>query len=512
MAINVVFYQWEKRTNSTKQPFIDGVQGTTYSCEINANCSIIAPQIEINFVGTGGTGNPTLFNYCYISDFTRYYFVRNWTWAPGKWIAQLSEDVLGTWRTNITNATEYVTRAAAAFDGSIVDTLYPTKAGVQYEKVPGNKVFYSEPNQGDLILSTISGSGDASMGATTFYALSSNAFDSLREQLLSSADYLNISSDEISADLTKALFNPYQYCVSCMWFPLVMVSGGSSSTPIGIGWWNMYVDRGAVAVVGGGNDTQYTYQSYRVPKHPQSGARGSYLNLAPYTHYTLYYPPFGEVELDGLKIGDASTIYVKCIVDAYTGSGYMYVSTDDPGNNLDGMASNIIAIRSAQVGVPVSLAQLSYNTIDSVGELVSTAITGVYGAVSGLMESAGHIGAAIGSAVQGDFDQAGQELSQVGQTTGNNIGDAVQHSLSEVQYKGNTGAISVYSTSPYLLARFYQVADDDNEHRGKPLCQVRQLSTLPGFVKCLDSDIAIAGTQAEADAIKSYLTNGCYIE
>lgn len=507
--ISVVFYQFEKRTNSTKLPDVSGV---TFNCGINANCSMVSPRIEINYVGTGGAGNPTLYNYCFIDDFTRYYFVRNWTWAPGKWIADLSEDVLASYRTQIGNATEYVARSSNTFDGSIVDTLYPAKSGVSYQKVAGNRVFYGQPNQGDLILSTINGSGDASMGATTYYALSANAFDSLREQLLSSADYLNISSEEISGDLTKALFNPYQYCVSCMWFPLVMVAGGSSSVNIGVGWWDMDVTKGAVSVITGDNDTAYTYQSYSVPKHPQANSRGSFLNCAPYSRYVLYYPPFGEVELDGQKIGDATTIYVKCLVDAYTGAGYMYVSTDDPENNLTGMANNIIAIRSAQVGVPVSLAQLSYNTIDSFGELVSAGIQGVYGAVKGLVDSASHIGGAVSSALSGDFSGALDELGQVGSTTANNVGDAVQSSLAEVQYKGSAGAISVYSTSPYLLARFYSLVDDDNERRGRPLCQVKQLSTIPGYIKCLDSDIAIAGTQAEADAIKTYMANGFYYE
>ena len=207
--------------------------------------------------------------------------------------------------------------------------------------------------------------------------------------MLSSADYLNISSSEISGDLTKALFNPYQYCVSCMWFPLTMPLG-ESVAQLAFGWWTVPVEDSA-SVVTAGLDTMYIYRSFAVPKHPQAAERGSFLNISPYSRYTLYFPPFGEIALDGNKIGDAATIYAKVLIDAYTGAGYLYVSTDDPGDNLDGMASNIIAVSSAQIGVPVSLAQLSYETVDSVGQLVSTAITGLYGAAKGLVDSAGHI-------------------------------------------------------------------------------------------------------------------------
>lgn len=508
--ISVVFYQFEKRTNSTKLPDVSGV---TFNCEINANCSMVSPRIEINYVGTGGAGNPTLYNYCYISDFTRYYFVRNWTWAPGKWIADLSEDVLASYRTQIGNASEYVARSSNTYDGTLIDTLYPTKAGSTYNKVPGASQWVSNIESGVYILSTVC-SGWSGFGATTYWAMDAAAFQSFRNAMLSSTDYLNISSEEISNDLTKALLNPYQYCISAYWVPMSGAFwGGSTTNQVAFGWWNVNISSGNVNVIGNTDNVAGFRQSFSVPKNPQAQSRGSFTNCAPYTTYKLFYPPFGEIEIDGQKIGDATTIWVAVRVDAYTGQGWIYVSTDEPpATGTEAQAQNIIAMASAQVGVPISLAQISYNTVDSLGELVSVGIQGVYGAVKGLVDSASHIGGAVSSALSGDYGGALDELGQVGSTTANNVGDAMQHELSEVAYKGSCGSVAFYQQAPYLLARFHTLADDDNEHRGRPLCQVKQLSSIPGFIKCLDSDIAIAGTQAEADAIKTYMANGFYYE
>lgn len=495
--ISVVFYQFEKRTNSTKLPDVSGV---TFNCEINANCSMVSPRIEINYVGTGRAGNPTLYNYCYISDFTRYYFVRNWTWAPGKWIAELSEDVLASYRTQILNSTEYVTRAAAAYNVDIVDTTYPTEAGVSVTRNTGTNQFSSDIQSGSYILGTVTdfaGGSGSGFGSNLFYNLNSAAFGRLRMALLQNTDYLDISAEEISSSLTKALLNPYQYLTSCMFYPFAWPKDTAYDfNDIGVGWWSLSLGTNTANVISSGYDTAAFIQQFTLPKHPQASTRGNWLNLEPYTRYTLFVPPFGEIPLPGNAIVDASSIWYKIIVDAYTGQGLITVTAGQPSSDTAGIGDNTVAMRSAQVGVPVSLAQIAYNPVDSLGELVGLGATALYGATQGLFQSA--------SQNAGFFDTFDNVV--------NGIGDAVSHDTSTAQYKGSCGAVAIYDQSPYLEAKFTSLVDDDNTHRGKPLCELRQLSTLPGFVKCADSDIAIAGTQAEADQIKTYMSNGFYVE
>lgn len=494
--VSVTFWQVEKRTNSTRRPH---GKGAVYDCQIFDECSIISPRIKLAF--PDGAGNPTLYNTAYIGDFTRYYFVRDWTWSGGLWIAQLEEDVLATWATNILDATEYVTRASNEFDGSIVDTLYPTVAGTTAQRVAGTNQFTDNYQLGSFILSTVTdfGSGaNTGFGSNVFYAMNSAAFGALRAALLQNTDYLNINAEEISENLTKALLNPYQYLTSCMFFPFEWPKNTAYDfSDIGVGWWSLNLGNRTANVLTPNYDTAAFIQQFTLPKHPQSGARGKWLNLEPYTTYTLFVPPFGEIHLDGNMLVDAESVYYKIIVDGYTGQGLLTVTIGQPGSDMSSIGSSVLAHRTAQVGVPVSLAQIAYNPIDSLGELVGLAGTAIHGLAQGLAESAG--------TEAGFFDTF--------DNVANSIGDAISHKTSEAQYKGSCGAVSLYTQSPYLEAKFTLISDEDNEHRGRPLCKKRQLRTLPGYVKCMDSDIAVAGTKQENDAIKRYLSStGVYIE
>ena len=61
------------------------------------------------------------------------------------------------------------------------------------------------------------------------------------------------------------------------------------------------------------------------------------------------------------------------------------------------------------------------------------------------------------------------------------------------------------------ITRSYTV-DDDNTHNGRPLCDVRTISTLSGYMLIQDGDVTITGTSAEDSLIRSYLETGFYYE
>ncbi len=65
---------------------------------------------------------------------------------------------------------------------------------------------------------------------------------------------------------------------------------------------------------------------------------------------------------------------------------------------------------------------------------------------------------------------------------------------------------------PALLSDFYAIADEYNTDLGRPLCEVRKPSAVPGFLMCQDGDVPISGTAREAAAIRSYLEGGFFYE
>lgn len=504
MAIQVILYQMDKRTNSTKRP---AGTGNPYTVELKDSCSVVSPVLIFNF---GQQDYPSGFNYVCIPIFEdRCYWITNWTYSRGLWSATCQVDVLASWRDYIGNTTQYVLRASADYNGAVVDNLYPTVAGYTTQKFTVDSPFSGNVENGTYILSTVC-SGFVGFGGLSYWNMSETAFNEFRTLLLSSTDYLNIDSIEVSADLTKALFNPYQYCVNCFWFPFNFPFGPIHNK-IGIGWWTLNMEND-VSIVTSGFDAAYIYKVFTIPKHPQSAERGKYLNLSPYSEYVLYFPPFGEIAIDSSKIVDSNTLYAKILVDAYTGTGYLYVSTDDPGDNLNGMAVNIVAVRSAQIGVPIALAQLSYNIVDSVGELIPLAVSALAGLENGLYKAGGQVGDAVSSLLKGDLSGAADAASGIGDSITSNVVSAVQSKQTDVQYKGTCGSAAAYNTAPYLQARFASLVEEDNDDRGRPLCQVRQVNTLPGFQMIADPDVSLHATRAETDAIKQYMSTGFFWE
>lgn len=482
------FYTINKRTNSTALP----QGGQQYNIDLKDACSMIAPVIKLAV----GITNLSAFNYCYLPDFNRYYFIRDWSYDRSLWFATLSEDVLATWRDRIGSSTQYILRSSAVYDGNVIDTLYPTKAGMTYTKNNAPRIFDDAIGGGTYILSTVSQA--SGFGCSTYWALGATAFEKLRKALLSNVDYLDIDASEISEGLTKALFNPYQYLISCHWCPFIIDPGGAYSTDsISVGWWWLSLDGSEGFILDSNTDVYTITSNVSIPKHPQAAQRGNYLNLSPYSTYSLYYPPFGEIEIDPGAIINANTLWIKTVVDAYTGQGYLYVSTDEAG-------SNVVAVRQAQIGVQIPLAQISYDTIDSVGELVSTGVKAIYGAAKGIADNASEI---VGLLTGKETD-----VGSVATDVASNIGDAAASNLVKSQYKGGAGSVAVYSTEPYILGQFMQIVDEDNDDRGRPLCQMRQISSIPGYIMVADPDVFLPATQAEIDTVKRYMASGFFFE
>lgn len=114
--MNVKFYTFSKRVNSTARP----TGGTDYTVILKEPSSVISPRLDLIWTGTG---SPTAFNYAYIGDFGRYYWVTNWEYQNRKWTASLSVDVLASWKTEIGNSAKYVLRSAADSDPNIIDKI-----------------------------------------------------------------------------------------------------------------------------------------------------------------------------------------------------------------------------------------------------------------------------------------------------------------------------------------------------------------------------------------------------
>ena len=64
----------------------------------------------------------------------------------------------------------------------------------------------------------------------------------------------------------------------------------------------------------------------------------------------------------------------------------------------------------------------------------------------------------------------------------------------------------------YLYHEFYEFANEDNTNKGRPLCAIRQVSSLGGYMLTNNGNITLSGTAREKQAVKGYLERGFYYE
>ena len=480
MSIKVNFYTFSKRVNSTAIP---SGTGTEYDVTIKQPCSILNPVIELN---ASQTTSPA-WNFCHIADFERWYWVSNWTWERGLWIADLSVDPLASWRTEIGASSNYVTRSSYEYDGAVMDTYYPVKAESSISRVAASGgspwAGGSNINNGTFVLGVVNNkplenpTGKASsFGAVRYYLMSSGDMRDLMTTLLGNISYMQIT--DIGEELAKGIINPFEYIVSCMYFPFAHTVNtpaaanqipGTNLFTISVGWWDL------TGVAGGlinSNDPVINMtSSFTVPKHPQASARGKYVNMAPYSRYTLNYGPFGTIPIDTSLLQDCSTLKVELDVDLITGGGKITLSNAS-GNDFP-------IINYAQLGVPVQLAQIT---------------TDILGAVSGAVGT-------VGSLLTGNI---------LGAISG--IASAAQSLLPQYKTQGSNGSVLNFDQAPELIGEFFSIVDMDNAEHGRPLCARRTISSVPGYIMTESPEVAAPATAAELTKILNYMSGGFFYE
>lgn len=119
--------------------WIQGESGAKiFQCKPTDNCDILTPGIILGY-----TSDLAKCNYAYISDFGRYYFVKDpQLLTGGRMLLQLYVDVLYSWASTITNSPGVITRASLSAPTMIPDSQYPLYTS---ERVIQNAVF-SNPN------------------------------------------------------------------------------------------------------------------------------------------------------------------------------------------------------------------------------------------------------------------------------------------------------------------------------------------------------------------------------
>lgn len=475
--MNVTFYSFTKEENSTKRPS----DGTLFDCQIKRGSGLMNPAIELNI---GLTQAPE-YNYCYIPDFRRFYYVTEWYFDTGFWTASLSCDVLATYRSEIGSADLYALRSANNWDGRVVDTLYPTKANCTFTSIPQSTDVWSLDG-GVFVIGIVNNNYEPyRFGSVVYYIMNRTEFTAMANYLMSDnlLNDFNIDIQDVTPEVQKSIIDPMQYIKSCTYIPLsptaLNLLSYDRATVSVFSWdiWRHVEGITIVPVIKPSNPSHKITRTFTIPKHPQTTSRGNYVNQRPYTNLMLTFPPFGTIEIDTTVTCNAENITVDAEIDLPTGLGILTIS-----------CNNIILNRiEAQIGIPVQLTQVTRDYVGGVTSIIS-GISDVVG-----QGMSGNVTGAISSAATG-------------------IGNAIKSLTPRAQSIGSGGSYAQLIMRPRLEGQFFEIVDDDITRNGRPCCKIVNCEDAQGYYLIQDGDVPINGTREEAQLVKTYLETGFYYE
>lgn len=458
--IDVIFYNFEKRQNSTKRP----LEGTTIPCLLKESTDVLAPVIELHSAGFPD------FNYAKIPAFNnRYYYIEAKSYEQGgRWTLTLSVDSLGSWKDAILSKSANVEYSSSDFDVNITDTRLAVNNVKWYEKVTTESSSLLFNRTGCYILSTISVDANGQNGAVASYALTASTMAELSAYLFAEDTLTNIWQS-----VRDTFQNPMECIMSCKWIPIPYadITGTNGSIHL------TYIDTGIVTKVISGTTINSTFT---VPLHPaDSEVADNFLQLSPYTQGILYLPFVGYVPLDIDAYYDSSFYSVSVHIDITTGD-VVY----DLGNRVRLNTSSYAG--NCAVNIP-----LSRNMIDVGSALISTVST-IGGVVSGEVKEA--FGSAVGML------KSAQIHTQTNGSISSRAG--IQMSLDIIHYLIHSETTEDFDSAERIALM------------GLPCMKTVALSTLSGFVKC--SNYSASGSYmlpAEANEINAAINgSGIYIE
>lgn len=485
-----LFSGFAKKENSTKQPG-SGITTLAVQGYFKDPCSVLNPVLKLERLALDAV--PYGYTYAQYVEGNKYYFIEDWVWAEGVWEVHMKEDVLATYKTAIGNQSEYILRTDSTvnFNGEIIDTTYPATTDVVTTSYALTNVFTSDLSVGCYIVGIISGGSSQAVGAISYYAMTSAQFGALKEKLFSD-DNLEVMGiidsggqqlvQDLSQEVLKTLYNPYQYIVSCIWFPFGVsaITSKTSVSQINIGWWEYSLSGHRLYA----QTLELGNEQCPITAHPQA-SRGSYLNYAPYTRRTII-GRFGSVVVDTTCYSVGDKINISYVIDLITGQCYARIAsrTERAGESP---IEHLLAERNFLLGVPIQIAQVSTDYLGWTAAIVSTTAEGMQQGINM------NVGGAIATAANGIYNVLKTQQPQL-------------------ETSGQNGSFLAPANVTHVVEQFYKIVDEDIAHRGRPLCEIRTINTLSGFILCAEGDIDISCYDNERKEIKRFLTTGFFWE
>lgn len=444
----IILYHFSKRKNSTKRPT---GQGTSIPCLLKSNTTFQNPVFKLKL----SLDSALQYNYLQWAD--HYYFI-NLTVSLNNDMIEISasEDVLATYRTEISNYTCFIERSAKQTTLANDSMYIPTNGWVSQSTIVGQPInTFVNGYAPNYLLRTVS-----LEGINTYYIRGKEL-----KKLCSFMYSYGSIPDVLDSALTRLFFNPFQYILDLKWLPFIADKFVNAIDTVKLGYWDSYVNAYLI------DDASCTFSydlSLGNPLYADTDFR--YYNAA-FSKYTVKLPFVGVIPINPTKThkGQLKATYN---FDAVSGMADVWLTS----------GSDEYAHFQCQLAVPVQIGYATTNISQLTTSLIDTATSAV-------------------------------TMNPIKATT--SIVDAFQSvTAPEPNMIGMVGNISSILNNMDANSICYACTsiDPDGTSEGYIDGTVRSISALSGFVKCRNASIQIAGFEGDQEQVNSYLNNGFYFE
>lgn len=474
--MNVYFYSFTKRKNSTLQP--SGTLPSPSDCKLKDNCSIHDPVLICQ-------SNLATWNYAYIPTWGRYYFITDTVYLANNLVEyHMTEDVLASNKIAIGNTVANIAYASDHYNSFIVDPRIKvsTSKYLQKFRASDGHGHYAIFNEGIYLLTIYdSANVPSAYGMATCYIMSSAIMQQFKNWM-SSDTIMDALHDYFGGDPMQAIF-------SIKWIPYTeFASSTNDVTGFVIGTTLVFS-----ATVSSGNtfkrlnDYGILVSTYEIS---HSFRYNDFRRCEPYTTGLLYLPGVGCLPLNPSDFVSSDKIYIEVIREDLTGDVSYIIKT--------------------QTGEVIQTAACNVATTIPYGR-ITTDVQGMANSVGGL---AAGVGATLVGAVTGNI---GLILGGAGAALASSANMALSNNKHGTSIVSGAGSRSLVAY-PYI--EYTEIALDTEDPTdanyiatfGRPVAETHKIETHSGFVQTIDAHVSLNASNVEMEEVDNLLNSGIYYE
>lgn len=523
--MNLTLYKYLSERNKVDK-FNDLVFVMTATGSFKADVNILSPTLILSLpieaieyltdenlneiddvVLTDGSGKVLDFNYMYIEEFRRYYYVTSIVVSSNELVVVTGDvDPLYSFRDQIIENYGMVDRNEFEYDELLTDDLLPLRNEhnvVEYVPNSGEAVNVSfDPSlyfdSLNVAITTICKKIDT---ATMVNPPDGSNLPMIRPRTFSSDIQTYVISSDEAIQALSYLFGSRSTWIdsimSVIAYPFVLDHGGAR-TDMAFG----YDADGNLRYLPLGGNVNFKgypieqFMDYKVIADFNLPSPDDFTDLEPYAKYELYIPFVGWVDFDRSILWN-NRILVYYAINMIDGSATAYVY--DAGNN------KVVYSSTCQIGLKLSVSKSNQE------EITTQKNANALNLAISLLGSALSIGAGV--ATSNPMLIAGGALGAVGSVAGAINKDAMLFKHSSTTF-GDPATALYAPMQVKLRINKVQVVDGLNMVRyahqfGRPLRLVKKLKDLSGFTKLSSIHLeGVTATDVEKTSIESSLLGG----